>query len=188
MLKIDKKELWAIPNLLGYFRIILIPIIVYLFSVAETKSDYYLITGLVIISGISDFLDGQIARRYKMITEWGKILDPFADKLTQLALLYCLAKRYFLLWYVLILFLLKEGLMLILGVFFLRKDRKMDGAMWYGKLSTAVIYVVMIILTVSSNLSKETVIFFISLVGGALILAFVKYALEYRKMWHNLKI
>ena len=187
MLKINKKELWALPNLLSYFRIILIPIIVYLFTVAKSSQDFYLITALVVISGFSDFLDGQIARRYNMITEWGKLIDPFADKLTQCALLYCLAQHYVMLWYVFFLFLFKETLMLILGIFFLRKDTKMDGAKWYGKVSTAVMYVVVVILTLARNLSERSIIFFILLVAFFLLLAFIKYLFEYRKMWHALQ-
>ena len=187
MLKINKKELWALPNLLSYFRIILIPIIVYLFTVAKSSQDFYLITALVVISGFSDFLDGQIARRYNMITEWGKLIDPFADKLTQCALLYCLAQHYVMLWYIFFLFLFKETLMLVLGIFFLRKDTKMDGAKWYGKVSTAVIYVVVVILTLARNLSERSIIFFILLVAFFLLLAFIKYLFEYRKMWHALQ-
>ncbi len=187
MLKFNKKELWALPNLLGYFRIILIPIIIYLFLVAKQRSDYYLITLLVVISGISDILDGQIARRFNLITEWGKILDPLADKLTQCALLYTIAQLYPKVWYVFILFLIKETLMLLLGIFFLRHEQKIDGAKWYGKLSTAVIYSVMIILTLASNLSETTVLILTLTTGAFLFLAFIKYLLEYRKMWYQLK-
>ena len=88
------KQVFSIPNLIGYFRIILIPIIVWNYINAQTASDYYFVTLLVAVSGISDALDGLIARHFNMITPLGKALDPIADKLTQGALAICLITKY----------------------------------------------------------------------------------------------
>ena len=88
------KQLFSIPNILGYFRIILIPIIMWNYFHAQTDSDYYFVALLVVISGLTDALDGQIARRFHMVTPLGKALDPIADKLTQGALAVCLMTKY----------------------------------------------------------------------------------------------
>ena len=89
-----KREIWSIPNIMGYFRILLIPIFVYLYFTAETANDYYVVAGIVLISTITDFLDGFIARKFKMVTNLGKFIDPVADKLTHAALVICLASQY----------------------------------------------------------------------------------------------
>ena len=74
-----KKDIFSIPNILSFVRILLIPIFVWLYVTAGTSGEYYLAAAVVVASGITDFLDGQIARRCNMITEFGKFLDPLAD-------------------------------------------------------------------------------------------------------------
>lgn len=78
-----KNEYLSIPNLMGYFRILLIPLYLYLYICAKS---YRLAIFIMLLSFLTDFLDGKIARRFDMVTEFGKILDPVADKLTQGAL------------------------------------------------------------------------------------------------------
>ncbi len=78
-----KKEYFSIPNLMGYFRILMIPVFLYLYGKANSKREYlwaFLVLG---ISLLTDFFDGKIARKYHMVTDFGKALDPVADKLTQ---------------------------------------------------------------------------------------------------------
>ncbi|MFR4338952.1 MAG: CDP-alcohol phosphatidyltransferase family protein [Lachnospira pectinoschiza] len=88
--KFEVKDLFKLPNILCYIRIALVPLFVYLYFTAEEPVDYYVATLVVMLSGITDFLDGQIARRCNMITDLGKIIDPAADNL-QLAMLVTLA-------------------------------------------------------------------------------------------------
>ena len=78
-----KKQIFSIPNLFGYFRILILPVIAWLYLNAKEPSDYYVVTGLLILSSCTDFLDGLIARKFHMITDIGKVLDPISDKLTQ---------------------------------------------------------------------------------------------------------
>ena len=66
-------------------------------------------------------LDGYVARNFNMITELGKFIDPVADKLTQAALVFCLASRHKLMWYLVGLFILKEGFMAVMGIIMLRR-------------------------------------------------------------------
>ena len=105
------KEIFSIPNLMGYFRILLIPVFSWIYIHADGVSDYYMAAVLVGISGLTDMFDGKVARKFNMITELGKFIDPLADKLTQGALVLCFAVRYPLMRAVLALFILKEGFM-----------------------------------------------------------------------------
>ena len=91
MKRFNKKDLFTIPNLMGYFRILLIPVFCYFYIKKQT---YLLAAGIVLISSLTDLFDGYIARRFNMVTELGKALDPVADKLTHAALALCLAFRY----------------------------------------------------------------------------------------------
>lgn len=88
-----QNRILTIPNMLSALRICMIPLLVWLYYV---KQDYLRTGGLLILSGLTDVVDGFIARRFQMISNLGKVLDPIADKLTQGAMLFCLkseAKR-----------------------------------------------------------------------------------------------
>lgn len=78
---------WNIPNLLSLLRILLVPVfvILYLLSSDERMDLMYWSFGVLILSGVTDSLDGIIARKCNQITDLGKLLDPVADKLTQVA-------------------------------------------------------------------------------------------------------
>ena len=110
MRHISKKELLSIPNLMGYFRLIMIPVFVWLYLKASTDADYYRAAIVMGISSITDMFDGMIARKFNMITEFGKFLDPLADKLTHGAILLCLWSRYPLILLLLVLFVAFVGL------------------------------------------------------------------------------
>lgn len=101
---------------------------------------------VITISGASDIIDGKIARKFNMVSDVGKVLDPVADKLTQAALVICLIARYTWMWALLALFAVKECLMLLWGYLTLKSTDTINGAKWYGKLSTVVLYAVMMIL------------------------------------------
>ncbi len=142
-----REEYFSIPNILGYFRILLIPFFMYTFMTAETVTDYYAPAIIVGVSSLTDFFDGFIARKFKMVTELGKLIDPVADKLTQCALIICFILKYNYMRYLLVLYVIKESYMAIMGLVLLRHNgRKLNGAKWFGKVSTALVYVVMFIL------------------------------------------
>ena len=86
---------------------------------------------MIVISGLTDMLDGKIARHFNMITEWGKIIDPIADKLTMASVALSLAFRFPLMGLVFALYVVKEGFMAVMGVVMLRVDLE-----WTGRCGT----------------------------------------------------
>lgn len=176
-----RKEIQTIPNLLSIFRILLLPI--YLYFVL--RQSFYVAGAVIVVSGLSDYLDGVIARRYNQVTDLGKVLDPFADKLTQLFLILSMAWYRPWLWLLFGLFLIKEGFMFVAGLIGLSKNIKLSGAKWYGKVATAVIYVGMILLLLFPELPTLWVRVIFAVIAYGLLQSFVLYAVEYRKMFQR---
>ena len=180
---IDKREIFSIPNLMGYFRILLIPVFSWMYCTADSTGDYYAAAVVVGVSGLTDMFDGKIARRFNMITELGKFIDPLADKLTQAALLLCLAVRYPLMRAVLALFVIKEGFMLVMGALLLPRGRKLDGAMWFGKVCTAVLYAVLFLLLLLPGIGTAAANVLSGICGVFLLFSFAMYIPVFRRMW-----
>lgn len=145
-MKLQKKEIFSIPNILGYIRILLIPLFTWRYLTAQSQADYYAAAGIVLLSGLTDLLDGFIARRFHMITELGKALDPIADKLTQAAIVFCLMFRVQWMVWLVLLFVVKECYMGVANLIVMRRGRKLNGAEWFGKVCTAVFYIVMFLM------------------------------------------
>jgi len=174
-----KKEILSIPNLLSMFRLILIPVYITIYLRARDSADYFLAAGILAVSCLTDMIDGQIARRFNMITELGKLLDPIADKLTQFALILCLSLRHPVLWFVVVLFFIKEIFQLIGCTISLRQGKTMTGALLPGKISTTVLFISLIAMVMLPDLS-EPVVLAIALVDSVfLIIAFVSYAFAF---------
>lgn len=177
-----KKQIFSIPNMLGYFRILLLPLIVWRYVTADSIAEFHVAAVIIGISGITDFLDGFIARKFNMVTDLGKIVDPVADKLTQAAIVFSLSFRFQWLVPVVVLFAVKESFMGIMGVILLKKGKMLNGAKWFGKVSTAVLYVVMFILILVPNIQAAIANTLIVLSGSLLLLSFVLYIPVYRKI------
>lgn len=160
---------------MGYFRILLIPVFSWIYVHADGVSDYYTAAVLVGISGLTDMFDGKVARKFNMITELGKFIDPLADKLTQGALVLCFAVRYPLMRAVLALFILKEGFMGIMGLLLLPRGKKLDGAMWFGKVCTAVLYVLLFILLLFPGISLTAANLLIFVCGAVMLFSLIMY-------------
>ena len=170
-----RKQIFSIPNILGYFRILLLPLIVWRYVTADSIAEFHMAAVIIGISGITDFLDGFIARKFNMITNLGKIVDPVADKLTQAAIVFSLSFRFQWLIPVVVLFVIKEGVMGIMGVILLKKGKMLNGAKWFGKVSTAVLYVVMFILILAPNIQEQIANMLIVLSGFLLLMSFILY-------------
>lgn len=138
----------TIPNLLSVIRILLIPGFVYYFLQGEKTAAIIILA----LSGLSDFFDGKIARKYNQISAMGKLLDPLADKLTQVAIAVVLFWHFNsssvhtlqLFSYVFLAFLGKEALMLIMAFVMVAIGLRPCAAEIYGKIATFTFYVVML--------------------------------------------
>lgn len=170
--RLTKQDILTIPNALSVFRILLIPLLMWLYIV---KGRHYAAVAVVAVSGLTDIADGFIARRFHMVSDVGKLLDPVADKLTQAALLICLASRYQLIYWVFGLLCLKELVQGGLGLAAVRATGAMMGALWYGKVSTGVFYGTMILLLFFADIPQSWAYTLIALCAGALTMAMVLY-------------
>ncbi|MEW9122609.1 MAG: CDP-diacylglycerol--glycerol-3-phosphate 3-phosphatidyltransferase [Thermotaleaceae bacterium] len=129
-----------IPNMLTIIRFLLIPIFVYTFySTAENniRLSFY----IFLIAGLTDILDGYIARRYNIITKWGQAMDPLADKLMQLTVLACLTHKGYIPYIILFIIAGKEVL-LILGalILYYRGNNTVIPSNSFGKTATILFY------------------------------------------------
>ena len=128
-----------IPNILTIVRFLLIPIIV-MFAF----EDNYIATIIMLtISGLTDVLDGYIARKFNFISNFGKLMDPLADKMTQVALLGTLAIQKIIPVWIIVVVIIKEFLM-VSGASFLYGKELVVSSKWYGKLTTVLFYVAIV--------------------------------------------
>lgn len=185
-----QKNSWiTIPNLLSILRLLLIPVfIIFYFCEFENHLWYSII--VVVVSGLTDILDGFIARHFNMISDVGKILDPAADKLTQAAVLICLCIHHFRLIPLLIILVIKE-LCQLTGALILAKGNniKPPQARWWGKACTVVLFLTMIVIVLSDIFpdipaALPTVLIIISAAG--IVLSFTGYYVKiYRELRKN---
>lgn len=181
----DKTNFFNIPNCLCYFRIFLIPIFLLVYFYAEFKYHYLVAALILVLSGLSDFLDGFIARKFNMITDFGKLIDPIADKLTQFTIAITLLFSYPLAWILLIIIVIKDGMLGLVGLYLFDYGLKIKGASWWGKIATAYFYVVVILLIglhIPNTFASQVMIFSSS---ALMFLSFILYAKELREMVKN---
>lgn len=180
-----KQDLINIPNVLCYIRILLVPFFVYLFI-----EEYYWQSAVVVmVAAATDVVDGWIARHFNMVTDWGKFIDPLADKLMQFAMLAMAILKNPWVWILIGLFVLKEVVMLVVGLYIYHKGDNLNGAMWCGKLCTVVLdaCLLSIIAFPPSIIVDEVVWILIAICSGFLILSFVVYMNAYKKLYREMK-
>lgn len=175
-----KKEVFTIPNLLSLFRLALIPVYVVIYlNAGDDLFLHFMAAGVLAVSCLTDLVDGQIARRFHMISTIGKVLDPVADKATQFALIVCLSVRYHFLWVVVVLFFLKELFQLVTGIVFLRKRKMLGGALLVGKICTTVLFLSLIIMVLFPTL-PDVWIYSLAVTDSLfLVVSFIGYYLAY---------
>lgn len=117
-IKQDAKQIWNLPNILTMLRMVMVVVFAILFY-----RSYYIAAGVVfLLAALTDLVDGFIARKYNLITNFGKLMDPLADKLLLIVALICLVSRGFLPPFILVFVLIKEGIMVIGGAVLYNKN------------------------------------------------------------------
>ena len=160
MVRFSKECVFNVPNMLSFFRILMIiP-----FVISFLKGNYVLSLLILCISGITDILDGIIARKTNQITKLGKFLDPVSDKLTLIAVVICLSLKFSEIIPFVGILLVKDLSMLVAGGVLIANGVELPAARWYGKISTAAFYVSVISLV----LLREVFLVNSSLLTGVL--------------------
>ena len=174
-------EIWTIPNILSFFRLALIPFIVWAYFLEV----HLLCAGLIVLSGITDILDGYIARRFDMVSALGKALDPIADKLTLFAILIFVGIEKNILLVLLGIFIVKEILMGIEGLIIIKKTGTTYSAEWYGKITTLVMYLSMITVIVWQNIPQIAIHIILILCSALVLFSFIMYSIRNYKNLKN---
>jgi len=196
------KDFITLPNILCYVRILLVPLFMYLYLVGDLgavgiERNYtmmWLGVSVIAVASVTDYADGQIARRCNMITDLGKFLDPLADKLMQLAIVIVVGIMFQgetglpYIWILLAIFVLKEFTQFVAIIALFKHGKYMNGAKWFGKVATFGFDVVMICLLMMPLFDFTNINVWIIMVvcsGSLLIFSWVMYIIEVVKMWNS---
>ena len=170
---LTREQIFTIPNFMSFFRVVLLPFIIWTYW----KGSYDVAVGLLILSAVTDALDGVIARKFNMVSDLGKMLDPLCDKLTQASLMICLAFRYRYIWIVFALLAAKDLTMSFLGAAAIRHRGAVHSAQWYGKVCTVVLETVMAALILFPQIPEKIVMLLLGLCCAAILLSLVMYVI-----------
>lgn len=178
-----------IPNILTILRFFLIPFILYFL----VHDEFILAIVFLTLSGLTDILDGAIARKFNFITNFGKLIDPLADKFTQLSILWMLVSKNIIPLWILVIVLLKEATM-VAGASFLYGKELVVSSKWYGKASTVLFYLAIALSMIFRDLHIQTsidlVIYYIAVTMTifSLIMYFREFYMKGYLKKENLKL
>lgn len=170
-----QKKILTIPNALSFLRLCLIPVIVWLYNY---KQDYSLTLLVLLLSGVTDIVDGIIARKCNMVSDFGKAFDPVADKLTQIAMLFCLVSRFPYMAIPLVLLVVKEVFTGITALISIKRTSTVKGAVWHGKLTTVSLYSMMAVHLLWYNIPKTLSLILVGVCIGIMLMSFIMYAMR----------
>lgn len=179
----------SLPNILSVFRIIIIPFFIFFYA----KNMYILALATLVISGCTDTLDGTIARKFNSITELGKVLDPLADKLTQLAIGVMISIRYPFVAPMIAILVIKEVCMITFSYRLLKLGANPIAALWWGKIATAVFYVVTCFIVafghyiVGTTVGNIVLFVLTGITTVLMVFAFIKYIPLFLKSYREIK-
>ncbi len=173
----NTKRIFTIPNVISMLRLLMIPFIIWAYV---GLGNNLLTVILIAVSGLSDVLDGFIARRFNMVSDLGKALDPFADKLTQIAMLFCLVFRYKYMLIPLILLTVKEFIAGTTGIAVIKATNKVRSAEWHGKLATVTLYLMLILhlvwpIVTGADIPRTVSVISVAVTTAAVLLSFLLY-------------
>ncbi len=133
-----------IPNILTTVRLVVIPIFAYFMLYTN---NFLVSAGLFLFSGITDVVDGWIARKFNMITDVGSVYDPLVDKLMQITAVVCMSVRGIVPFWVICCVAAKEVTMIIVGLILYIKKIVVHSN-WYGKATTVFFYTIIFALII----------------------------------------
>ena len=171
-----------IPNILTIVRFLIIPVFGYCLYVENYNFSILLFT----LGGITDILDGYIARKYNLITSFGKLADPLADKLMQITALVFLRAQGLIPVIFSIIVVAKEVFMGLGSITLYKKENFVVSANWYGKLATVIFYFVIVTVILLKNFNVPNSALYIDMATGIAVAfalyAFFMYSIQYRRI------
>ena len=180
----QNEKIMTIPNILSFVRIILVPI--FLVSYFKFESQGALITTIIlIVSAFTDVIDGFIARKFNMISNFGKMLDPIADKLTQASVVVAISIKHTEFVPLMALIVFKEFLMFLGSLNLVNSGFRPAEAKWFGKLGTVSIYAFMLgslIRDITETFPYQFLVVLAIIAGIFTIFSFVNYAFLFSKI------
>ncbi len=182
--KLKGQKIFTIPNVLSMVRMLLIPVIVYLHVI---EKNYILCAMTLAVSYASDLADGIIARKFNMISDIGKLLDPLADKLTQATMLVCISIAHNFGWILFALLFVKELLMAISGYLAVRRTGVVSGAKWFGKACTVILNSMFAIMLLIPTLSDTAFYSLAAVCAAAMLASMVAYVLFFTRFYDEKK-
>ena len=175
-----KNKLFTIPNILTFSRICLIPFFIYFYI----NKIYNFAFILFLISGVTDILDGIIARQFDMISDYGKVLDPLADKLTLITLISCLYYSHNVNLFILLFVLAKEIFQIIGGTFLFKKGLVVSSNI-FGKVTTCLFYLGIGLIFLFRDKPYGTYCLMIAICSA--LVAFIVYFIGNKKKYNIMK-
>lgn len=173
--KNPKSKILTVPNILSFIRLGMIPFIIWLYCF---EKNYAMTTLVLVLSGATDIVDGFIARHFNLISDFGKAIDPIADKLTQLSVLFCLVTRFIYMVFPLSLLIIKELFAGIVALIQINKTKEVHGAVWHGKLNTVLLYAMMILHIIWYNIPPVVSNLFILACTGVMVMSAILYGIQ----------
>ncbi|WP_026896202.1 CDP-diacylglycerol--glycerol-3-phosphate 3-phosphatidyltransferase [Clostridiisalibacter paucivorans] len=172
-----------IPNTLTIIRFFLIPVFLYVFY-SNIENNVLYGTYIFLLAGVTDILDGYIARKYDLITKWGIILDPLADKLMLLVVLIGFTSKGYLPIFVILIVGIKEILMIAGGIFlYYFMDKTVIPANKFGKIATVSFYVA--IFSVALKISDTVSFISVGIAITLTLIAFINYFMGFESIKNN---
>lgn len=174
-MRILKKE--HIPNYLSVLRFLMIPCFAAVFFADFPYHRYYAL-GIFMLAGLTDVIDGYLARKHHWVSDFGKVMDPLADKLMQATAFVCIAVKTRIGIFLAALIFVKDLLILAGSIMMAKKGaREMVASKWYGKLATCILAVTVGTLIVSyENVSLSVIMAVIS--AGAMLFSLIMYLIH----------
>lgn len=166
-----------IPNMITLLRLFMVPIFAVMFF-SDVKNHYIYALMIFLLAGITDLLDGYLARKYDVVSVIGIVLDPLADKLMLLTALICLFVTAILPPWILAVMVISEGLLILAGIYlYFHKTEKVIPANKFGKMATILftLAVVLLILLPTADISQ----WFLLLAVAAKLISFSIYGLNF---------
>jgi cardiolipin synthase (CMP-forming) len=171
-------KFWTAANMLSLFRIVLVAPISYLII---TDGPLVWLAGLVLLAVLTDFLDGRVARWSNTVSEWGKVLDPLADKAAAAMVTLALVIRGSLPEWFVALIVVRDGLIVLGSIVLAKRTSQVMMSIWWGKVAVTVLAITVLAALLQAD--PPILAFCVWATTALLLFSFVLYVLRFIRMF-----